>query len=83
MPGRVVDRREFPLGVGSNELLEGEWVRVARFPRSPAAVLEDDAELGQFEDDDVDPAAFEERRGAEERMRRVVERDDLACLGVV
>ena len=78
MPGGVVDRRGFPLGVGLDELLEGERVRVVRWPRSPAAVFEDGAELGQFEDGGVDPAAFEEWRFAEERDRQGGERDDFA-----
>ena len=42
--------------------------------RRVAAVGEDDAQLGQFEGDDVDPADVDEGRRAEERMRRVVER---------
>ena len=74
---RSVER--FPLGVGLDELLEGERVRVVRWPRSPAAVVyEDGAELGQFEDGRVDPAAFEEWRFAEERDRQGGERDDFA-----
>ena len=53
-------------------------MRVVRWPRSPAAVFEDGAELGQFEDGGVDPAAFEEWRFAEERDRQGGERDDFA-----
>ena len=79
MPGSVVDRRGFSLGGGSDEVLKGERVRVVRWPRGPAAVIEEDAELGQFEDGGVDPAAIDERRVAEERDRHGGERGELSA----
>ena len=74
MLGGVADRREFSLGVGTGELLPGEGVPVSRPTQRVAAVREDDAQLDQFEGDDVDPADVDEGRRTEERMRRVVER---------
>ena len=53
-------------------------MRVVRWPRRPATVFEDGAVLGQFENGRVDPAAFDERRVAEEGNRQGGERDDFA-----
>ena len=70
MPGRVVDRGGLTPRAGLYEIPPRERVRVARRPPREAAVGEDGAELGQFEDGDVDPAAIEQRGGAEERQWR-------------
>ncbi len=52
-------------------------MRVYGIPSPEAAVGEDDAQLGQFEDGDVDPAAIEQRGGTEERVRQGGQRDTL------
>ena len=57
------------MDIGPDELLAGEGMQVLGPAQHAATVGEDDAEFGQFEDGDVDPAAVEQRGCTEERMR--------------